>query len=69
MKPLPKWIQNGAVIGIQGGTEKLKEVITRLDLNDVPISGFWIQDWVNKRYSNGYSRLWWNWELDDDHYP
>lgn len=32
------------------------------------MSGIWIQDWVNKRHSKGYSRLWWNWELDEKHY-
>jgi alpha-glucosidase len=32
------------------------------------ISGVWVQDWVGKRESLGYSRLWWNWELDTKHY-
>jgi alpha-glucosidase len=36
-----------------------------MEANDIPIAGFWLQDWVGKRQSLGYSRLWWNWEVDD----
>ena len=32
------------------------------------VGGLWIQDWVGKRFTRGYSRLWWNWELDRIHY-
>lgn len=32
------------------------------------ITGVWLQDWVGKRMSLGYSRLWWNWELDKKTY-
>ena len=39
-----------------------------LKSHQVPIAGLWIQDWVSKRMSLGLSRLWWNWELDHNHY-
>ena len=32
------------------------------------VKGLWIQDWVSKRQSLGFSRLWWNWELDTKYY-
>lgn len=39
-----------------------------LKKSEAKITGLWLQDWVNKRKSLGFSRLWWNWELDKIHY-
>lgn len=69
MQPLPNWIQQGAVIGMQGGTEKVYEVWKTLEKAGTPISAFWLQDWVGQRITRFGKQLWWNWELDDSHYP
>jgi alpha-glucosidase len=69
MRPLPPWILDGAVVGLQGGTQKLREISERLEALDTPISAFWLQDWVGQRETSFGTQLWWNWELDQDHYP
>ncbi|XP_040383902.1 sulfoquinovosidase-like [Oryza brachyantha] len=65
---LPRWITSGAVVGMQGGTDAVRRVWNQLQDHDVPISAFWLQDWVGQRRTSIGSQLWWNWEVDDDHY-
>jgi alpha-glucosidase (family GH31 glycosyl hydrolase) len=69
MRRLPDWILQGAVIGMQGGTAKVREVLARLRAADVPVAAFWLQDWVGQRTTTFGKQLWWNWELDTGHYP
>jgi sulfoquinovosidase len=69
MRPLPDWILSGAVIGMQGGTEKVRQVYSQLQAHNVPVAGFWLQDWVGQRTTSFGKQLWWNWELDQDRYP
>lgn len=68
-RPLPDWILEGAVIGMQGGTDKVRRVWEQLKLHDTPIAAFWLQDWVGQRKTIVGRQLWWNWELDPNHYP
>ena len=69
MRPLPSWIQNGAVVGLQGGQTKVSENYLILKENGVPISSVWLQDWVGtKEYPEGV-RLEWNWKLNRFQYP
>ncbi|XP_066306099.1 uncharacterized protein [Miscanthus floridulus] len=65
---LPRWITSGAVVGMQGGTDTVRRVWDQLKDYDVPVSAFWLQDWVGQRKTAIGSQLWWNWELDDAHY-
>ncbi len=69
MKPLPDWILDGAVIGMQGGTDKVREVNEKLKKYDTPIAAFWLQDWVGQRKTSFGKQLWWYWQLDENHYP
>ncbi|MDX1696554.1 MAG: glycoside hydrolase family 31 protein, partial [Ketobacteraceae bacterium] len=69
MRPLPDWFNEGAIVGMQGGTEKVTAVLNELKRRGTPIGGFWLQDWVGKRQTTFGSQLWWNWELDTDRYP
>src|SRR5918999_6332963 len=69
MSPLPEWILGGAVVGVQGGTEKVLDISQRLEGLDTPVAAFWLQDWVGQRETGFGTQLWWNWELDEDHYP
>ncbi|MCB1138047.1 MAG: alpha-glucosidase [Leptospiraceae bacterium] len=69
MKALPDWFHRGAIIGMQGGTEKVRQKLAELQKNNAPISAFWLQDWVGQRKTNFGKQLWWNWELDKDRYP
>ncbi|KAG0450452.1 hypothetical protein HPP92_026736 [Vanilla planifolia] len=65
---LPNWIISGAIIGMQGGTGAVRRVWEQLKNHDVPISAFWLQDWVGQRKTIIGSQLWWNWEVDTTHY-
>jgi alpha-glucosidase len=69
MRPLPDWILGGAVVGVQGGTQKVLDISERLEALDAPVAAFWLQDWVGQRETSFGTQLWWNWELDEDHYP
>ncbi len=69
MKPLPDWFHKGAVIGMQGGTESVREKLAKLEQEETPVAAFWLQDWVGQRKTNFGKQLWWNWELDQDRYP
>lgn len=67
-KPLPDWFHSGAIVGMQGGTAKVREVWQKLEAQGTPVAGFWLQDWEGKRRTSFGSQLWWNWELDRDLY-
>ncbi len=69
MRPLPGWILSGAVIGLQGGTETTRKRYEELKALDTPVAALWLQDWVGQRTTSFGTQLWWNWELDRDHYP
>lgn len=69
MHCLPDWILEGAVVGIQGGTERVHHVWQQMKSHDVPVAAFWLQDWVGQRTTIVGKQLWWHWELDSDHYP
>ncbi|CAL5398171.1 unnamed protein product [Camellia sinensis] len=65
---LPEWIISGAVVGMQGGTDLVRDVWDKLQIYDVPVSAFWLQDWVGQRNTVIGSQLWWNWEVDTMRY-
>ncbi|GMH18681.1 hypothetical protein Nepgr_020522 [Nepenthes gracilis] len=65
---LPHWIISGAVVGMQGGTDTVRQMWDTLRTYDVPISAFWLQDWVGERETFIGSQLWWNWEVDTTRY-
>lgn len=69
MPPLPDWIISGAIVGLQGGTARVREEFAALKALDVPMAAFWLQDWCGQRKTSFGKQLWWNWELDRDRYP
>jgi alpha-glucosidase len=70
MQALPDWAINGAIIGMQGGTEKVRAVYRELKQRGTPVAAFWLQDWQGQRsMSEVHKRLWWNWSLDKERYP
>jgi alpha-glucosidase len=68
MRPLPEWILGGAVVGLQGGTDKVLDVYDELEAFGTPVAALWLQDWVGQRETSFGTQLWWNWDLDEDHY-
>lgn len=69
MQPLPQWTQQGAIVGLQGGTARVRGILQQLDAAGVPLAGVWLQDWVGQRTTSFGKQLWWNWTLDEQHYP
>jgi alpha-glucosidase len=69
MRALPDWILSGAVVGIQGGTRQVQQIYQQLKERGTPVSALWLQDWVGRRTTSFGNQLWWNWELDSQHYP
>ena len=73
MKPLPDWVHDGAILGLQGGTQivsgilaKVKEVMGSWE----DIAGVWLQDWTGQKNITAKqddlprTGLWWNWEVN-----
>ncbi|RCH90520.1 hypothetical protein CU097_010011 [Rhizopus azygosporus] len=74
MLHLPDWTSEGFIAGIQGGKEKVKDVIKRLKEKEIPLAAVCIEDWTGQRTLHAgrgiqFSRQWWNWESDDEQYP
>jgi alpha-glucosidase len=69
MRALPDWVHRGAILGIQGGSEKVRQVLKSFEPLRPPIAGVWLQDWVGQRRTAIGHQLWWNWELNKEHYP
>lgn len=69
MPPLPDWAHAGAVVGMQGGGEKVERVVTELAAAGTPLAGVWLQDWVGNRKVPFGTRLWWDWQRDPERYP
>ena len=66
---LADWVQRGAVLGLQGGTDKVRTVVREMQAAGTEISGVWLQDWTGKRTTSFGDRLWWTWQLDKQRYP
>lgn len=69
MRPLPDWVHDGAIVAVQGGTDRALAKLHELAAADVAVAAFWIQDWVGQRTTPAGSQLWWDWQLDESHYP
>jgi alpha-glucosidase (family GH31 glycosyl hydrolase) len=54
MPTLPEWVDDGAILGIQGGQAKVNSIVKQgLELR-CPIAGVWLQDWCGTRkYHSG----------------
>jgi hypothetical protein len=72
MQPLPHWVHTGAIIGLEGGQDHvlrgLDSAQAAVKCYNLSVSGIWIQDWSGMRIFPDRVGLWWNWQLDSDHY-
>ena len=66
---LADWVLDGAVLGIQGGTEKVRQAVDDLLAEGAELSAVWLQDWSGVRKADLGDRLWWTWQLDTEQYP
>ena len=71
MRPLPKWVGTGAVLGLQGGTAAVNATLGQVERewgNMSDVAAVWLQDWTGQRNFSGKNDLarvglWWNWEV------
>lgn len=66
---LPDWIYQGAVLGLQGGTERVRELVERSRAQGIAVSGVWCQDWEGERVTSFGKRLQWDWRWNERLYP
>lgn len=66
---LPKWMINGSVIGAEGGSAFIRNLLQKMSAFEIPVSAFWLQDWVGSRKAPWGQALWWNWEYNRVTYP
>ncbi|MGB9795086.1 alpha-glucosidase [Fervidobacterium gondwanense] len=67
--PLPDWVYDGVILGLQGGRDIVMQKIKNALDKGLKISGLWIQDWEGKRVTTFGKQLMWNWVYDANMYP
>jgi sulfoquinovosidase len=65
---LPEWIYKGAIIGLKEGVNSFTR-LTKMRDAGVQVSGLWCEDWVGIRETSFGSRLFWNWQANEQRYP
>ncbi|CAO3608411.1 unnamed protein product [Cunninghamella echinulata] len=45
MNPIPTWVNDGIIVGLSGGQDKIRQIITHLRDYNVPLSAVYINDW------------------------
>jgi len=66
---LADFVQQGAVLGLQGGTDRVRRIVADMQAAGTKISAVWLQDWVGKRVTSFGQQLWWTWQLNNAWYP
>lgn len=69
MRPLPDWVHEGVIAGLQGGSDVVRTRLRTLTDAGVPLAGVWLQDWCGVRVTDAGEQLWWDWRLDETWYP
>ena len=68
-RPLPDWVHDGMILGVQQGPEVIDTKLKKLRSAGVPVVGIWSQDWCGcRRTAFGYQVMW-NWRFDETLYP
>lgn len=66
---LPDWVYNGLIIGVQGGNERVFNILEKTLGKGIRVSGVWCQDWCGKRETSFGKRLQWDWHYHKEMYP
>ena len=66
---LPEWAYDGAILGIQGGTQTVYDKLEKAAEHGTAVAGVWCQDWEGRRVTAFGKQLQWNWEWDSERYP
>ncbi len=65
---LPAWTDTGAIIGLKDGANSLPR-LERIIEAGVPVCGLWCEDWAGVKQTSFGTRLFWNWEWNQERYP
>lgn len=66
---MPAWMDSGAIVAATGGTDKVVSLQQKLADAKAKVSAFFVQDWCGQRLTAYATRVWWNWQLDEELYP
>lgn len=66
---LPDWVYEGAILGLQGGTDRVDAIVRSSLEAGIAVSGVWCQDWEGKRVTSFGKRLQWDWRWNEALYP
>jgi alpha-glucosidase len=66
---LPKWLYNGAVLGLKGGEEKTFSRMENAIARGLPVAAVWSEDWAGIRVTSFGKRLFWDWKWNKKRYP
>merc|ERR1711971_608283 len=66
---LPDWVYNGAILGVQGGTDTMLMRLEDARTHGIEVAGMWIQDWSGKIVTDFGTRVFWNWRWNETWYP
>ena len=66
---LPDWTHDGMWLGLQGGSDVVRQKVNTATTAGIPLSGVWVQDWVGKRETAFGRQLFWDWKYDKKTYP
>ena len=67
--PMPDWVYDGLIMGIQGGNEIVEAKINKATDAGIKVIGAWCQDWQGIRMTSFGQQLFWNWEYEKKRYP
>ena len=65
---VPDWVNNGAILAMQGGTEVLRKKYLEAKEKGVKIAALWAQDWCGHVVTSFGYQVYWNWKVDDELY-
>jgi len=68
-RKLPNWLYEGVILASQEGVESIEKKIEIASKFDLPVVGFWSQDWCGCRRTGFGYQVMWNWEYDSELYP
>lgn len=66
---LPDWCNEGMIVAVQGGMERVTEKALYMQKKGVKVSGVWCQDWSGRKVTAVGKQVYWNWEADRTLYP
>ena len=65
---IPDWVNDGAILAMQGGTKVLREKYQKAKDAGIKVSAIWAQDWCGHVVTSFGYQVYWNWKVDNDLY-